>query len=1071
MKKELSLPAKIAKAFIENSAMAWLLIVSAFGGAIFAYIDSPKNHNPEIEVANFTVTIPYPGATAEEIDKFLTKEVEQVLAKLPKVDLITAQSHGGGQAVIFIKFEAKQNVEAIKAKVLSELELVSTMTRKYNLPEISVSVGGTEQTRTLVFGFISDVLSPTEIREKVLSIRDLMRANIPGLAAPKISGAERKVIKIHPDPGAMQLRKVGASDVINAIKSTNIRAKVGNLKNEFYQTEVEVEGSLKEVEDVKNLVIMPGVQLQDIAEIYEGVHESDEIVETYDPKNGFQKVVFLSFGKIKGHNVTTLNKQAKAFVNQQMQAPYLKDLQVKTYQDHSIKAKESTSELMMNLTQTILIVFAVLLLFLKFQPALNVTLAIPLVIAITLIFGYAVGQDINSVYLAGYILALGLLVDSATVVTEAIYRRIEAGLPKKEAVIDGVQSVGGGLTVSTITSVIVFFPLMTLSGEMGEFFFDFGFVMPVALIASLFVALSLSPFLAFNLFKKPKKINKKENPLRRVVGILNVKYTKALTYILDRKSLQIGYLFSVLGIVILSFFLFGSGAVKRTSSVGGISTEFAVYIDGPPGTASKITHEQIQKIVPKLIDPRIKYLQAYTASPIVGGMRGASSRTQSYQASVHGILYEKSERPPDAKKEFPKGILQTLRDRLDADTEIQALREEGYNIWFVEYPMGVPTMAPIVMEVRGSNPEIRRQVINELSEQLEAQPSVTYVEKVTDPLPKERIIYQVDEQKALQTGLTTNDIQQALSFALGTDPVGQLFMKDAPEPIALEAIFAPYQRGQELALSAIYIKNAFGEMVPLSSVIIKKNTRNERVIYRREQAQMDYLAAHTDTDSKALTEVFIESNIKNYKFPENGKLISSSPNRFKYSLTNGEYYEIFFDGDLKQGLTTDNDFGSAILVALIMVYVVLVYQFKSFKTPLVIMSTIPLGFVGIVFGFMLLYLLIGLEMSPTGLIGILALIGIVVNNSIMILEAYEQFRKRGDSVKLALIHACDQRFRPIMLTSMTTFLGILTLLANEAWQSLALVLSMGLMASVSITIFLIPVLYYLMHGDGESIKK
>ncbi len=1067
MKTELSFPARIAKAFLENSAMAWLLIISAFGGAIYAYITSPKNNNPEIEIASFTITIPYPGATAKEVDRFIVKDIEQVLSKIPKVKKLTTKSYGGGEAVLSLRFEAKQNVEAIKAKVLSEMEIISSMTRRYNLPDISVSAGGTEDNRALVFGFTSDTLSPTEIREKTIYLRDLMRANIEGLASPEIAGAERRVVKVVPNPGIMQIRNIGPNDITNALNSTNIRAKTGVIKNEFHQIQIEVEGTLKSVEDVKLLVIAPGVQLQDVADVFESTHETDSIIEVFTPEDGLQRAVFLSFGKIKKYNVTTLSKEATTFVNAQMQKPYFKDIQGKVYRNDAIKANQSTTELMMNLTQTIIIVFLVLLLFLKFRPALNVALAIPLVIAITLIIGFAFGQDINSVYLAGYILALGLLVDSATVVTEAIYRRLESGLSKKEAVLQGIQAVGKGLTISTITSVIVFFPLLTLSGEMGEFFYDFGFVMPIALSVSLFVALSLSPFLAFSLLKKNNNPEKKENSIRRIIGILNDKYKTALTYLLNRKPLQIGYSLSVLFLVGLSFYLMGSGALVRSTSVGDTTSEFAVYMDAPPGSSSNITHELINKIVPKLTDPRIKSIQVYTASPIVGGMRGAADRTQSHQASVHAILYEDSEAPDEAQKKFETNVIQRLRNRLKNDSEVQALREEVSKIWFVDYPMGVPTLAPIAMEVRGPNEDIRRQVIDELSTQLDANPAITYTEKVTDPPSKERVVYRVDTQKALQTGLTTSDIEKALLLALDTSPSGQVFLPDAPEPVGLEIAFASHQRGKTQDLSAIYLKNIMGEMVPLSSVVIAQNIRNERVIHRRDQAQIDYFVSHTDADSRAITEAFIQNNIKPYSFPNGGTLIHETANRFKYRLDNGEHYEIFFDGDLEQGLTTDGDFGSAIMIALIMVYVVLVFQFKSFQTPLVIMSTIPLGFIGIVFGFMLLYFLFGIEMSPTGLIGILALIGIVVNNSIMILEAFDQHKATGLSVKESLIMACNERFRPILLTSMTTFLGILTLLSNDTWQSLALVVSMGLIVSVSITIFLIPVLYNLMHGKEK----
>ncbi len=1069
--KKLNFPARLAKSFIQNKALSWLIIFFSVGMAIFAYIDSPKNYNPEIDIAAFNLQIAFPNSSPEEVDSFVAKEINTIVSNIPGIEKIETISYDGGMVNLFVKFKPGQNTDSIKAKFLTELQIVYAKLEHNNLPAMTMQSFGSKDLRFITFGLTSKTLNKQELREKAILLRDLAKENIEGLATPIIKGGDKKEVQINLHPQKMRIMNVDINTVINALNATNIRTQTGEIKNAENTIPVQIGGIISDINQLKNLDIGNGIYLYQVATISTTKENPDEYVKTFDPKKGIQDAVFLSFGKIKGKNVVTLAEETKVFIKEQLARNEFSGIDMKIYRDDSIQAKQSSSDLMVNLIQTILIVFIILLLFLQFRPAFIVTIAIPIIIGITLILGYFMGHDINSVYLAGFILGLGMLVDSATVTVEAIYRKKEEGMSPLDATLAGVHSVGNGLIISTITSVIVFFPLFILTGEMGEFQRPFAFVLPASLSASLFVSFTIAPFLTYLILKLPEKKKKEggadgrenNNIFIKTIIFFNKKYKNTVEWLLEKKKRQYGFIFSLIALLVFSFYLMASGFVKQTSTMKVETTHFALYLDMPVNTSVKKTEEAIEKIAPKFfVDPRVKSVQIYSGTPMLGGLRGASTRKEPHKASIRIGTYAHSEAPEEALQKFPKDIVNTFREKFKTDPEIQKLRSSGIKIWMVEYPGGVPTNAPIEIQISGDNAQIRTTVLQDLFEIISK--TSNYASAETTDTEREKIItYSINTDKAEKSGIKSSEIAQILSYSLQNKQVGFLHSSNLSEPTSITIQVNNDDKKKPEDLQKIFIKNRKQEMIPLSALLEFKYEEKINPIYRRDKKQMGRVTAYTSGDISQFT-ADIMKKVKEYKFPHNGSLVSSTPHSFSYKTEEGEIYAISFYGDFKQQFDVQKDFANAIIIALIAVYLVLVYQFKSLKAPLVIMSTIPLGFIGIFITFTLLWIFFGKYFDTGGLVGILALIGIVVNNSILILEAYDDFLKKGNDVKESLILACNQRFRPILLTSLTTSLGILTLLSNDMWQSLAIVIATGLLASVFITIFLIPILYNLMYG-------
>jgi len=398
--KKLNFPARLAKSFIQNKALSWLIIFFSVGMAIFAYIDSPKNYNPEIDIAAFNLQIAFPNSSPEEVDSFVAKEINTIVSNIPGIEKIETISYDGGMVNLFVKFKPGQNTDSIKAKFLTELQIVYAKLEHNNLPAMTMQSFSSKDLRFITFGLTSKNLNKQDLREKAILLRDLAKENIEGLATPIIKGGEKKEVQINLHPQKMRIMNVDINTVINALNATNIRTQTGEIKNAENTIPVQIGGIISDINQLKNLDIGNGIYLYQVATISTTKENPDEYVKTFDPKNGIQDVVFLSFGKIKGKNVVTLAEETKLFIKEQLSRNEFSEVDMKVYRDDSIQAKQSSSDLMVNLIQTILIVFIILLLFLQFRPAFIVTIAIPLIIGITLILGYFLGHDIYYVYLA-----------------------------------------------------------------------------------------------------------------------------------------------------------------------------------------------------------------------------------------------------------------------------------------------------------------------------------------------------------------------------------------------------------------------------------------------------------------------------------------------------------------------------------------------------------------------------------------------------------------------------------------------------------------------------------------------
>ena len=1065
---KLNFAGKITKFFLENRPLTILILVGLIFAGILSYRLTPKQYNPNISMPAFSVTIDFPGASADEVETFIAGELEEKISDIPGVKKIFSRSMDGGRIISFVQFKVGEDFEDSRVKltnkILGNLDMKQGLMQNPLIKSISA-----DDVPILTIGFSSENLSQNQVRVKAYQIMNQLK-KVSNTANIDIHGGESRVLKIVLDSGLMEMRKVSVSDIKQAILSNNMRFKTGAIKNQENYLEIEVNGQFQNAEMAKKIIITPGIKLEDVAKISLGHKEKNSIVSVSSKDFKEKGIVFVSVAKRKGSNAQTVVNDIRTELNIIMKNKDFSKLNYEIFRDEGEVANKAIGGLMQSLIISIIIVSFVLWLFLGLRSASIVAIAIPLTMAGVFIIGYVYGKTINRITLFALILSLGLLVDSATVVVENIYRHLQKitknskkvlAAQKKQAITEAVNEVGIGLFLSTLTSVIVFLPTSQLSGMMGDYMGPLSFFLPVALIFSMLIAYILTPFLADIILPVNSKILGKQKK-----GFFDnvIKYYKIfLDKILDNKIFRRWFLISIFSALFLVFSFPILKFVHFKMLPSADKNQFFLYIDAP-GDTNFPTTQKISKFINDILleDPNIKSVQSFVGDASVvdfnGLFKGSGDRIAPYLATLRVNLINKEVR---SEKSTP--ILNNLRteilEKINSNTGNQIFYQTLKNTKFklLEDPPGPPVRSTLMAKIKGPNREILEKVGKDMEKLFQNTDKVVDIDtSITEPIRK--VSFEVDHEKALESGISTTQIFETLSTITNEIDISQFHLKDSPEIVPITLSFPKDKRDNIDDFNNIFIKNFRGDMIPLSAVIKKKETRIEPVLFLDERDPTVYVTGELDNRSIVYANIDLIFDVFDYEFPNNGKIISWNLYGINFETENHEIYRIEWGGEWEMTLDNFRDLGLAMIIAFIAIYSILVAQFESFKVPLLVMSTVFLGLLGILPGFALLDVSVGTFLTATSLIGFIALMGIVVNNAIIYLEYFDILRDRGASIKEALSKAGTTRLRPIILTSMTTVLGNLTIVSDPVWSGLAWAIVFGLSISAVFTLGVFPAL-------------
>jgi len=1045
---------EISHYFAIRRPLSFLLLGGVVLFGLLAFFLLPKQYNPEIVRPAFSVMLNYAGANSDEAINRVVYELVEKIDSVPGVDEILTNVTDGSVIITTVIFDVGYDKTKAKIDLLSYINQHSYLAKgEIGVPAIFEINPETIPVMQVVFR--SDTLSIEALRQEVTTLSHQVSA-VTDVSEVSVVGGYVQALVVEIDQTQMLQNRIALQDIKNTLSASQARVVSMGITGEKYTLETTFDAQAKGVAAIGSLEIKNGVKLRDIAAVYVGTAGARSYILEQNSAGIENEVVMLSVAKVEGSSAPIVTSEVRTVIDAHASLPdgTLKAIIVS---DDGVTASAEIKGLTSNLVQSIMIVAAVLLLFLSFRSAFVVLVAIPTTLLIVFGIGYVFDQTINRITLFALILSLGLLVDSAIVVVENIFSHLKeaakepTGMSRERVIAGSVDEIGVGLLLSTVTSVVVFVPMFYISGMMGPYMSPIAFFVPLALVVSLFVAVIFVPFLASVVVNSHEKPTWLARQVTKVMDSILRRYRQFMMCVFARRSLQKKLLLGVLALFVVTLLLPLSGLVHFQMLPHANRDQFYVYIDAPIDTSVEVTRS-ISHNVSTILEreAEVVSVQQFIGTPPIidfsNMFKGAQNRQLGSMATLRVNLIPTSERERSSTQ-----IVYDARAKI-----IAAYPAYESVVRLMEEPPGPPVQATLVSKVVSEDVAVREQVTADL---------LVLYSKILGVVDRHssaeatvgRIVYAFNDVVAESLGVHRESVMEALSLYAGAIEVTEYQSADSIEytPILVTVPTSKRATVEQILNQSVFSRA--GEAVPLRSVLQVSHEPRPANISLEDVSQMTYVTGELENRSIIYVTIDLMRQIIQGGIP--GYTVTSW-NLFGMDLVSdtGTAVQINFGGEWEMTLENFRDLGLAMLVALILVYGVLVAQYNTFSTPGYILVTVPLGLIGIIWGFLIMDTIFGIYLTATALIGFIALIGIAVNNAIILLEYVDQMKERGMRLSEALLEAGTARLRPVVLTSLTTVLGSLTIAGDPVWSGLAWSIVFGLSLSTILTLIIYPTL-------------
>lgn len=1039
---KLNISGKITQYFI-NSQLTVLLMAATGIIGLFALMVTPREENPQIVVPAANVMVQLPGAAAKEVEELVTRPLEAKLWEIPGVEDVYSVSMNS-LSMVTVKFYVGQDKERslvkLYDKLMSNMDFAPAGASQPLVKPIDVDdVPIVAITLSPAIGSNYDDAQLRLVADHVLE--DLRK--VPGVGNTSVIGGRSRQVRVTLDP--MKIAGYGLSplQIAQAINMSNANLISGELEQGTKKLVLETGGFFEKASDLRAAVVgvfngRP-VYLSDVAEVTDGFEETARLTRIgfgehhagvgYD----FERpAVTVAIAKRQKLNAVKISEQILSRLETLKKELIPPGVEVTITRNDGKTANDAVNELVFHLAVSIVIVIALLYFTLGWREAAIVAIAIPLTLFITLAVGMIAGQTINRITLFALILSLGLLVDDAIVVVENIHRHYKLQQHSRlQAAILAVNEIGMPTILATFTVVLAFIPMAFVTGMMGPYMRPIPFNVPVAMITSLLVAFVVTPWASYR-FMKADHANERPQPIEET-PIYRL-YKKTLGPLMSNPGRRKLFLAAVTAVFIITMLFPLFQWVKFRMLPKANKNTFLVTVDMPVGTVLEAT-DRVARAVGDYIRkiPEVKDYETFVGTGSVidfnGLLRGGAFREASHFADIRVNLIDKEERKASSEEIV-------LRIRPDIAKMAEAY---GANIKIVEDPPGPPVRATVVAEIYGPDYAKQREIAQEIKALFAKTDQVVDID---DSAKESQEKYQVlvDKEKAALSGISSEQIVHTLRMSFSGMAVSTLHAPDVKNPVSIFLRLPKGERSDLADMDKIYLTSPQGGQVPLSSLVRVVSAEMDKPIYHKNLEPVVYVYGEMGARSQVYAVIDMIKHLWRHPLPEG--------------------YRIKWDGEMKLTLEVFRDLGAAMAVALIAIYLLLVGRFRSFTIPFIIMAAIPLSMIGIMPGFALT----GVYFSATSMIGVIALAGIVVRNSIVLLEFILDKKQEGMPIEQALLEAGAIRTRPIVLTAAAAILGSAVIVADPVWSGLALALIFGMLASTALTLVVIPLFYYMVEG-------
>lgn len=1052
---------KIAASFLRSKLTILLMVVFLLIGT-YATMHIPREEEPQIEVPMADIFIGYPGAAPQEIESKVVAPMEKIISNIKGVEYVYSTSMKE-KAMLIVQFYVGEDVERSLVKLYNEImKNMDKVPQGVTMPLIKSRA--IDDVPVLGLTVWSEKYDDFTLRQLSEELKNEIK-KIPNVAEIKLLGGRNREVKVLLDKAKMTANHLDFLSIQKNILGSNAQVVSGNMLSKDTAFSIETGSYLSSAEDVANLVIgvneQQPVYLRQISQIEDGPASPKEYVSfgyaKGDDKNlkQFQSeypAVTLSIAKKPGADAMQLSEQILSKIDHVKNQIIPDDVHITPTRNYGATASEKVSELLLHLFIAIVVVTLFVMLAMGWRGGLVVFLSVPVTFAMTLLSYYLMDYTLNRITLFALVFITGIVVDDSIIVAENMHRHFKMRrLPFRQAAIYAINEVGNPTILATFTVIAAVLPMAFVSGLMGPYMSPMPIGASIAMMLSLVVALTLTPYLGYIFLREKAKrneINKTPQQLEQK-GIYKI-YYKIINPMLTSQRKRWTFMI-VLAITLLgSMFLFYTKGVAVKMLPFDNKNEFQVVIDMPEGTTLEKTNVVAKEVGQYLSQQKyVRNYQSYvgTAGPISfnGLVRHYDLRSGENVADIQVNLLDKKKRSTQSHD-----IVKKMRPDI-----IKIGKKYNANIKLVEIPPGPPVLSTIVAEVYGPDYEQQIQVARQVKILMDSTRDVVDVDwMVEEDLPS--LYFEVDKEKAMRNGVAPAQAVATMNAALTGLKSGTLYQPASFEPVNIMLQLNDAEKASVSDLKNINIIGQQGNIVSMGDIISVVPKIKEKSIYRKNQKRVVFVLADMAGDLESPTYAMsdMSKKLKDIKLPSGYTLNEE----YMQQPETEDQFSLKWDGEWQITFEVFRDLGIAFAVVILIIYMLIVGWFQNFKVPLIMLSAIPLSLIGIILG----HWMMGAYFTATSMIGFIALAGVMVRNSILLIDFINIRLKEKIPLKQAIIEAGAVRTTPILLTAGAVALGAIIILFDPIFQGLAISLIGGTVTSTFLTLLVVPLLYYRM---------
>jgi multidrug efflux pump subunit AcrB len=1052
----LGIAGRTARLFITSPVTPMILIVSLLVGLV-GLMFTPRQEDPQISVPMIDVFVQYPGASAEQVASLVTEPLERILMEIPGVrHTYTATERGRAMVTVRFKVGEKMGDSIVKVhdKLQSNLDKIPP-----NVSQPLVKPVGVDDVPVVTLTLWSKDIDDGSLRLLALDLLQRL-GEVKNVGKGFIVGGREDQVRVEVMPERLSGYGISLQQVAQTIQTANSEQTAGDVESGGLSFSVRTGSFLTSADEIERLVIAirqgAPVYVRDVARVSHEPAEAKHMVTFFtgpsyqgdtETANG-EAAVTVAVAKKEGSNGVNVAQDVLAKIELLKGDLIPSNVNITVTRDYGKSANDKVNELLEAMLEAAVIVAVLCLYGLGMRAAFVVISVIPVVILLTIWWAMMVDYTIDRVSLFALIFAIGILVDDATVVVENIFRHwLEKGKTSVAVAIDAVREVGNPTILATFTIIAALLPMGWVSGLMGPYMRPIPVLGSSAMFFSLVAAFIFTPWFAVKVAPRHAALKRAEEKEKKAHARISKIYRPIITPLIENRFLGITFLISIIGLTAALCITFYTQQVAVKMLPFDNKPEFSVIVNMPDGTAMPDTANvtlQLAEAVKQIPEVSAVVSYAGTAQPFNfnGMVRHYYLRQRAWEGDLLVMLVDKNERERGSHE-----IAVEARQILTPIAESM-----GAKIAVVEMPPGPPVLQTVVAEVYGPDAETRRHVASDLTAMFEQVEGVVDVDNYLAE-PYEYWRFEVDTEKAVRRGISVDTINGSLSMAMGGFKLGDIKRGTVLEPTYIVMQIPLSVRSQVSRLGDLPIPTADGRTIPLSELGEFKKGYEDPIIYTKDLRGMEYVVGEMEGRLGApIYGMFgIEDLIKEYTTPD-GVTMETMPWTLLGPPNEDTVSGFEWTGEWTVTYETFRDMGGAFMAALVLIYGLIVWEFKNFALGGLIMSPIPLTLLGIIPG----HWILGAEFTATSMIGMIALGGIIVRQSILIVEFVKIEVSQGREVKEAAIRGAELRMRPIFITSLTLMAGAFAILQDPIFNGMAISLLFGAGVATVMAVIVIP---------------